>query len=116
MNHPLVCEACRADGLPEPALVTVITAAEHIFSMQKGHTFINEIGRNKFFEVPNSDVSTMLAERKALTNVVMVEGVFGSGSMQHTCAPFSFFPDHDLNKEDTSFISVVAYGVYIPLS
>ena len=30
--------------------------------------------------------------------------------------PFSLIPDPDQNKEDTSFISVVAYGVYIPLS
>ena len=27
-----------------------------------------------------------------------------------------FFSDPDQNKEDTSFISVVAYGAYIPLS
>ena len=30
--------------------------------------------------------------------------------------PFSIIPDLDQNKEDTSFISVVAYGVYIPLA
>ena len=30
--------------------------------------------------------------------------------------PLSLIPDPDQNKEDTSFISVVAYGVYIPLS
>ena len=29
--------------------------------------------------------------------------------------PFSLIPDADQNKVDTSFISVVAYGVYIPL-
>ena len=28
--------------------------------------------------------------------------------------PVSFIPDPDQNREDTSFISVVAYGVYIP--
>ena len=31
-------------------------------------------------------------------------------------APFSLIPDSDQNKKDTSFISVVAYGSYIPLS
>ena len=30
--------------------------------------------------------------------------------------PFSWIPDPDQNKEDISIISVVAYGVYIPLS
>ena len=30
--------------------------------------------------------------------------------------PFSLIPDPNQNKEDTSFISVVAYDVYIPLS
>ena len=30
--------------------------------------------------------------------------------------PFSLIPDRDQNMEDTAFISVVAYGVYIPLS
>ena len=30
--------------------------------------------------------------------------------------PFSLIPDPDQNKEDTSFIAVVAYGEYIPLS
>ena len=30
--------------------------------------------------------------------------------------PFSLIPDLDQNKEDTTFISVVAYGGYIPLS
>ena len=30
--------------------------------------------------------------------------------------PFSLIPDPHQNKEDTSFISVVTYGVYIPLS
>ena len=30
--------------------------------------------------------------------------------------PFPSIPDPDQNKEDTSFISAVAYGVYIPLS
>ena len=30
--------------------------------------------------------------------------------------PFSLIPDTDQNKEDTSFISVVGYGAYIPLS
>ena len=30
--------------------------------------------------------------------------------------PFSLIPYPDQNKEDTAFISVVAYGVYIPLS
>ena len=30
--------------------------------------------------------------------------------------PFSLIPDPDQNKEDTPFISVVAYSVYIPLS
>ena len=30
--------------------------------------------------------------------------------------PFSLIPDPDQNKEDTSCIAVVAYGVYIPLS
>ena len=29
---------------------------------------------------------------------------------------FFFISDPDQNKEDTPFISVVAYGVYIPLS
>ena len=29
--------------------------------------------------------------------------------------PFSLIPDSDQNKEDTSLISVVAYGLYIPL-
>ena len=29
---------------------------------------------------------------------------------------FALIPDSDQNKEDTSFISVVAYDVYIPLS
>ena len=29
--------------------------------------------------------------------------------------PFSFIPNPDQNKVDTLFISVVAYGVYIPL-
>ena len=31
-------------------------------------------------------------------------------------SPFSLIPDPDQNKEDTSFISVRAYGDYIPLS
>ena len=30
--------------------------------------------------------------------------------------PFSLIPDPDQSKEDTSIISVVVYGVYIPLS
>ena len=30
--------------------------------------------------------------------------------------PFSLIPDPDQNKEDTSFISAVGYGVYISLS
>ena len=30
--------------------------------------------------------------------------------------PFSLIPNPDQGKEDTSFISVVAYDVYIPLS
>ena len=30
--------------------------------------------------------------------------------------PFSLIPDPEQSKEDTSFISVVAYGAYIPLS
>ena len=30
--------------------------------------------------------------------------------------PFSFIPDPDQNKQDTSVIPVVAYGVNIPLS
>ena len=30
--------------------------------------------------------------------------------------PFPSIPDPDQNKEDASFISVVAYDVYIPLS
>ena len=30
--------------------------------------------------------------------------------------PFSFIPDPVQSKEDTAFFSVVAYGVYIPLS
>ena len=29
--------------------------------------------------------------------------------------PFSLIPNPDQNKTDTTFISVVAYGVYIPL-
>ena len=29
---------------------------------------------------------------------------------------FSLIPEPDQNKEDTTFISVLAYGVYIPLS
>ena len=39
---------------------------------------------------------------------------------KQTCAmiptKFSLIPDLDQNKEDTTFISTVAYGVYIPLS
>ena len=30
--------------------------------------------------------------------------------------PFSLIPDPEQKKEDKSFISVLAYGVYIPLS
>ena len=30
--------------------------------------------------------------------------------------PFSLIPEPDQNKEDTAIISVVDYGVYIPLS
>ena len=36
--------------------------------------------------------------------------------MPGSIPPFSLIPDPGQNKEDTSFISVVAYGVYIPLS
>ena len=36
--------------------------------------------------------------------------------MQGSQPPFYLIPDPDQNKEDTSVISVVAYGVYIPLS
>ena len=43
----------------------------------------------------------------------------GGGLTRHVPGsqpPFYLIPDPDKNKEDTSIISVVVYGVYIPLS
>ena len=36
--------------------------------------------------------------------------------MPRSQPPFSFIPDYDQNKEDTSIISVLGCGIYIPLS
>ena len=54
-----------------------------------------------------SPAASAAIERKALPLTRHVPG---------SQLPFSLIPDPDQNKEDTSFISVVAYGVYIPLS